>query len=780
MRLKRLTALLLVFAMMLSMAGCKKEEPVAQETVQTQPVVTEAPEPEAGELYAEAKSAVENAADLKLRVAVQTITEAGPNTYVQTSDQVVSYLGRGTAEQKVLLSEVITYGEAYYAVTYQDVFAGGKLYSLVNGETRLVSDVDAATVEQVLTPAVLLDAALYGDVQMQKENGRYNLTFSQPSGAESWALPEGAEFAEASGSAQINTDGSLYRTDYTVSYTYGAANITKNYSVLPSLESGVVEVPADAASYGQINNMEAVRMSQQAVAMLVQAPAVSSTISKTEMSTAGAVNRSETRTLKTTYESGMIVEMDTNVSVTNLETNETENSTLEEKFWGDYSYIENGGEKQKDDSVDAEAMFEYTFTTLTDSMVALEYWKSAEIKDLGDIYLVECTYNDQLVADLRADICQNLMVDLDVLEEYSEASAVADISGYFSVDKYTGMPMASAYSYVGTDLIEEQTFAIASQCIQSYVAPDDSVYYALTEEVLETEAPENQAKPLLYKVTGADGQQMYLMGTIHVGDNRTMHLPQEVYDALSASDALAVEVDMYAFEKKMETSETLQAEVASSYYYLDGTTVVDHADQELLEEAETYMKATGNFNSMMVYMKPAFWAQSLENAFLRQGYGLTTAKGADYGLIRWAYENDKMVVNIESGEDQLAMMGNYSDGLQQMLLEGAMSYEPGAYWKEVENLYEMWCQGDEAALREELNDTSEYDAMTDEEKALYEEYHKAMIYDRNEGMLEEAKGYLESDHTIFFAVGLAHLLQDNGLVDGLRNAGYTVQTVLYG
>ena len=109
-----------------------------------------------------------------------------------------------------------------------------------------------------------------------------------------------------------------------------------------------------------------------------------------------------------------------------------------------------------------------------------------------------------------------------------------------------------------------------------------------------------------------------------------------------------------------------------------------------------------------------------------------------------------------------------------------MSYEPGAYWKEVENLYEMWCQGDEAALREELNDTSEYDAMTDEEKALYEEYHKAMIHDRNEGMLEEAKGYLESDHTIFFAVGLAHLLQDNGLVDGLRNAGYTVQTVLYG
>lgn len=780
MKLKRLTALLLALAMVLSLAGCKKEETVTQQPVQTQPVVTEAPAPEAGELYAAAKSAVETAADLKLRVVVETITEAGPNTYVETSDQVVSYLGRGTAEQKVLLSEAVTYGEGYYAVTFQDVYAGGKAYSLVNGETRLVSEMDAAALEQILTPAVLLDAALYGDVQMQKENGRYHLTFSQPSAAESWALPEGAEMVEASGSAEINTDGSLYRTDYSVRYTYGAADITQNYSVLPSLESATVEVPADAAAYIQVNNLEAVRMSQRAVGMLALSESVSSTISKTEMSTAGAVSRSETRTLKATYEHGMLVEMDTNVGVTNLETSETENNTLEEQFWGEYSFVENGGEKQKDSSVDAEAMYEYTLDTMLESMVALEYWKSAEIKDLGDLYLVECTYNDQLAADLRADTCQNLMGDANILDEYTEATAVADLSGYFSVDKYTGMPMAAAYSYVGTDVIEEQTYALVSQTVQSYMAPDDSVYYAITEDVLETEAPENQATPLLYKVTGADGQQMYLMGTIHVGDNRTMHLPQEVYDALAASDALAVEVDMYAFERKLETSETLQAEVASSYYYLDGTTVVDHADQALLEKAEVLMKATGNVTSMTNYMKPAFWAQSLENSFLRQGYDLTSAKGADYGLIRWAYENDKMVVNIESGEEQLAMFGGYSDGLQQMLLEEALSYEPGEYWKEVAELYEMWCQGDENALREKLNDTSDYDAMTDEEKTLYEEYHKAMIYDRNEGMLEEAKSYLESDHTIFFAVGLAHLLQDNGLVDGLRNAGYTVQTVLYG
>ena len=63
---------------------------------------------------------------------------------------------------------------------------------------------------------------------------------------------------------------------------------------------------------------------------------------------------------------------------------------------------------------------------------------------------------------------------------------------------------------------------------------------------------------------------------------------------------------------------------------------------------------------------------------------------------------------------------------------------------------------------------------------FYEEYEKAMSYDRNEGMLEVAKQYLESGDTVFYAVGLAHLLDsNNGLVDTLQQAGYTVELVQF-
>jgi uncharacterized protein YbaP (TraB family) len=109
-------------------------------------------------------------------------------------------------------------------------------------------------------------------------------------------------------------------------------------------------------------------------------------------------------------------------------------------------------------------------------------------------------------------------------------------------------------------------------------------------------------------------------------------------------------------------------------------------------------------------------------------------------------------------------------------------------WESTWELYEMWCAGDEAALREELSDEVDMTDWTEEEIAEYEavkplldEYNKAMSYDRNDGMLKKAIEYLESGDVVFYAVGLAHLLNDvNGLVDALREAGYTVELVTYG
>jgi len=92
-------------------------------------------------------------------------------------------------------------------------------------------------------------------------------------------------------------------------------------------------------------------------------------------------------------------------------------------------------------------------------------------------------------------------------------------------------------------------------------------------------------------------------------------------------------------------------------------------------------------------------------------------------------------------------------------------------------MFELWCMGDEAALADAVRiDTSQ---MSPEELELYEEYAQAMETDRNLQMHQVAESYLNSGETVFYAVGLAHLLAEDGLVNSLRNAGYTVELVSY-
>jgi uncharacterized protein YbaP (TraB family) len=75
-----------------------------------------------------------------------------------------------------------------------------------------------------------------------------------------------------------------------------------------------------------------------------------------------------------------------------------------------------------------------------------------------------------------------------------------------------------------------------------------------------------------------------------------------------------------------------------------------------------------------------------------------------------------------------------------------------------------------------ITDISE---LPEEERPIYEEYTKIMENDRNALMLEKAIEYLQSGDVIFYAVGAAHVLAEDGLLNTLRDAGYTVEQVAY-
>jgi uncharacterized protein YbaP (TraB family) len=269
---------------------------------------------------------------------------------------------------------------------------------------------------------------------------------------------------------------------------------------------------------------------------------------------------------------------------------------------------------------------------------------------------------------------------------------------------------------------------------------------------------------------------MYLLGTIHVGDAHTADLPDAFYNALNSSDALAVEADIIAFEEAMEEDPAIAAQLADLYFYADGTTTSSLVDEDVYQKAVRLLRSSGSYNANMEYAKPYIWTSAIENFYLTLG-SLRSEKGMDMRLLEMAKAQDKEILEVESGMFQMEMFGNFSSDLQVMLLEETVGYTVEEFRDEVEELYALWCAGDEDAIREFLAEDNA--DLTEEEMALYQEYIDAMIISRNANMLDVAVSYLESGDTVFYAVGLAHLLQENGLVDTLRDAGFTVEQVAY-
>jgi len=212
--------------------------------------------------------------------------------------------------------------------------------------------------------------------------------------------------------------------------------------------------------------------------------------------------------------------------------------------------------------------------------------------------------------------------------------------------------------------------------------------------------------------------------------------------------------------------------------YTDGTTIENHLEPELYKAAVRQLKFTGEYTPTVAdMMKISMWETTLSNYMLEGHSSLTPNKGVDQRLLDRAEAAGKEILNVESMESQMSMLMGFSDDLQRYLLEQILNTSRHEYIVEVEELYELWCSGDETALREMVNsDEGEVDPA---KTALAKEYEEAMHTNRDKAMVETAKGYLDSGKTVFYAVGLAHLLKDNGLVDSLRAAGYTVELVTY-
>ncbi len=774
MNLKNWTALVLVFGLVLSLAACT---PAPEPTTEPTTVPTTLP-PTAEELYADAVAQLEAAPNVELTVTIEQTVDVAGTLFTTTTEQTLTYSGAGTDELLASGWETMDF-DGQHSTECKETWLDGQAYLTVDGTYNFSGTMTGEEFLSRYVPVVMLDAANYGHISKLGST----LRFSDGLAGESWLVPEYAELLDASGSATLDEQNAMTGSTYHV--VYAVAGTTTTYDISTTIRTDPEAVPSyreTSAEYVQVESLDAIRVLNQASGYLHDGRGRSVTTSLAESMVCYAAGVVRNQSTQINYwGTGKDYMGDVDVSLFFMELQETYSFEQTEHFAnGVYTYSTDGSEPEEMEGVSASIFQAYCLQSLTSGSLDLSYLSEATAEDLGSLYYLEFTGNEEAGLAMDHYICEVLWGEGTYLDDLAEDYRTDKITFYFAIDKFTGLPTAMGCEYEGAHTLDGMEYPLTLQTDRSFDLVSDSAYETLAEHTPEVAEPEEKATPLFYHVTGPDGQEMWLLGTIHVGDVRTSYLPQEIYDAFDSADALAVEYNSEAFETALDEDEDLSDQVSGCYFYDDGTTTQDHIeDAELYEYALKLLKATGSYHMNAPYLKAYLWSSSIDNYYLGQGHGLSSTQGVDNQLLQRARDQEKTVLEVESGLFQIQMLTGFSDPLQEELLLGTAATEPLDYIQSTQELFELWCAGDEAALTEYLNSDSDTSEMTEEELALVLEYETAMSTDRNAGMLEVAKGYLESGDVVFYAVGLAHLLAEDGLVNTLRDAGYTVELVPY-
>ena len=263
---------------------------------------------------------------------------------------------------------------------------------------------------------------------------------------------------------------------------------------------------------------------------------------------------------------------------------------------------------------------------------------------------------------------------------------------------------------------------------------------------------EGVARPILYEVADNTGNaQAWLFGTIHALPDDTIWRSSTLNQSIDQAGMLMVEIA--ALENEPRTR-AIFARLATTPGQPDVGLKVSANERPRLFEM---IRKTGLSPSELSATET--WAVAL---LLAQLGGTGDAKnGADRAIVRAFLGRE--IREFEGVEAQLGIFDALPEREQRDLLQAVIAEYQNAKADPGE-LRRAWLVGDENALLEAMKTGMLSDP----------ELRQALLVDRNTAWLEKLEPHIRAGDHPFIAVGTAHLLGNDGLIQMLQARGYTV------
>ena len=257
---------------------------------------------------------------------------------------------------------------------------------------------------------------------------------------------------------------------------------------------------------------------------------------------------------------------------------------------------------------------------------------------------------------------------------------------------------------------------------------------------------------LLWKISGKDlPGDSYVFGTMHVSDERAFTFESFVHEKIKECDAFALEFNL----------ETANTNVTAEMMSLpDGLTL------ESMIRPKKFKKINKRFVRFTGYDLRQFnrsLPMQITNMMAEVVLSKDRLKSLDESLFQFAKEEEKILLGIETFEEQLEIMAKIPVESQlKSLLKTFKSFKQ--FRKQVLKMAELY----EKADIQQLYKSSKKSAGSE---------RKLLIYDRNKIMADRI-AMMISEQTVVCAIGAAHLAGKKGVLRYLKMKGLEVKPVI--
>jgi uncharacterized protein YbaP (TraB family) len=269
--------------------------------------------------------------------------------------------------------------------------------------------------------------------------------------------------------------------------------------------------------------------------------------------------------------------------------------------------------------------------------------------------------------------------------------------------------------------------------------------------------------PLLWRIDG--DKPSFLLGTIHVPDDRLEPLAPSVERALAAADAVLTEIPM---------DPATQLRMTPMLMLPKGRTLATVLPKDVHERVERLFESKGLPLAPFEPLK--VWAVAVQITVLDKLLVFATKKPLDVVLYARAQAAGKQVGGLETPEEQVAAIEVLTEKEQVHMLRETLDLldkHRARGSDPVEALMAPFVAGDDKALLGAMFES--YDPKSPVDVKLM----KKLFWDRNAVMADRIAAELARSRgsAALFAVGAGHVVGDEGIVARLAKRGLGVRRV---